>query len=771
MKEAGIGGVEINTIEMPDVDPGDARRGPLPRVAEPGVERGGPGGDRGGARERGMTADLIVGSGWPFGGRFLEGAERTQRVRLVKVPLPDPGTFEARLAELAAEKKKERDEIHVEPRLAFLRLVPGGSRRFEAGTELRAPPASSGKTGRSGCAAPAGHVLHVGILEEGFTLVKLGAPGADGPVVDHWDAAAVRRYLDRMSKGLGPGARGLAGRRAPRELRGQPGARPRELDGRPAGRVRAAARLRARALPALRPRRRREGDGTALADTVRRARYDFHRTVVELFQERFLATYVGWCHDNGRPRPDPGLRARDPRHRRGPPGGPPRGRELALVGPRPDREQPHRRQQVRLLGGAPGREAAHQLRGDDERGARLPRDASRTSSSGWTRALSPASCTRSSTASTTRRPRRASPAGSASGPGSTSRTPGGRTCGASPTTRRASPRVLGVGLPGERGPPRAEGGRVGARRPALPAVPGGRGPLVPLPSPAALASAGYGTDFVSEGVLQASTAADGRLRYGPRAYETLLVLDVESLEPETARAIARFAEAGGASSSSAAPPTVPPGLFEAESRDRAVQGGHRGRPRRGRRAGSPSCPPPRPGPLGGLGPDPSPPAGLRPPPAPALGHHDAARLRSRAAGAPRRAPRRRRASCGTGSASGRSSSSPTPAPRRPWPSEPPSPHPTRRPWRWDPETGGRAPYPVRGRGRVPLDPPRAVRVAAPGLRAPGVRTVRGPGPTGGPFAPRCRPPSGGRWPVSGRRPSSTRSTAAPSSGPCAPSRT
>lgn len=71
MRAAGIGGVEINTIAMVDAVPAETLT-PFPaltwlspewnrmvRVAADG------------ARERGMVADLIVGSGWPFGGRFL----------------------------------------------------------------------------------------------------------------------------------------------------------------------------------------------------------------------------------------------------------------------------------------------------------------------------------------------------------------------------------------------------------------------------------------------------------------------------------------------------------------------------------------------------------------------------------------------------------------------------------------------------------------------------------------------------------------------------
>ena len=102
MKGAGIGGFEINTIAMP------AWASPETLAGVDCVEWLSPEWIRlvrsatDGARERDMTADLIVGSGWPFGGRFLEGAERTQIVRVVKVPLPPFGTFEATLRELAA---------------------------------------------------------------------------------------------------------------------------------------------------------------------------------------------------------------------------------------------------------------------------------------------------------------------------------------------------------------------------------------------------------------------------------------------------------------------------------------------------------------------------------------------------------------------------------------------------------------------------------------------------------------------------------------------
>ena len=150
---------------------------------------------------------------------------------------------------------------------------------------------------------PGAHVLRVGLLETGFTHVKLGAPGADGPVVDHWNAAAVRRYLDHMSKGLAPALGGRLGEKLGGPLRAS-FVDSLELDHAnwtddlPAEFARRRGYELAPHLPFVLdvddP-----ADDSPHASTVRRARYDFHRTVVELFQERFLATYVGWAHENG----------------------------------------------------------------------------------------------------------------------------------------------------------------------------------------------------------------------------------------------------------------------------------------------------------------------------------------------------------------------------------------------------------------------------------------------------------------------------------------
>ena len=77
MHSAGIGGVEINSIAMPShamktgAEPLQwAGKEWINMVRTASVT----------AKELGMMTDLIVGSGWPFGGRFLDEDETMQRL-------------------------------------------------------------------------------------------------------------------------------------------------------------------------------------------------------------------------------------------------------------------------------------------------------------------------------------------------------------------------------------------------------------------------------------------------------------------------------------------------------------------------------------------------------------------------------------------------------------------------------------------------------------------------------------------------------------------
>jgi hypothetical protein len=572
LKQAGIGGVEINTIAMPEDVPA-AGLADFPvrpwlgpewcRAVRSAAE---------GARARGMTVDLIVGSGWPFGGRFLRPSEQTKRLRVVKRELTGPTLFQAEVRELARDPDREREQPTARE-VAFVRLVPAGGEDFTPGRELGARAL---RNGRLLVSVPAGrHLLRVGLLETGFTHVKLGAPGADGPVVDHWSAVAVRRYLDHMSAGLAPALGGHLGEALGGPLRASfvdslELDRANWTDDLPGEFARRRGYELLPYLPCLLDPAESAGE-TRRADTVRRARYDFERTLIELFHERFLATYVAWAHENG-------LLARIQAY----------GREThplegSLLPDLPEGESwlwsGHDRIVVsptvvnkyvssgaHLGGRGPVSFEAmtnavpvfRELLEDFKLGMDLsllagvqqpvihgfnysPREAGFP---GWVRFGSWLNeqnpwwpHLRRFTDYAAR-----------------------LTSVLSRSEFQASVALLG---------PRAdEWSRDGLLYQPFPEV---SRPWYHYHLWQALQQAGFGTDFVSEGVLCAARVEQGRLLYGPRSYDTLLLMDVESLEPATALAVARMGAAGVRVVFVGRAPDRAPGLKDAALADRQVR--------------------------------------------------------------------------------------------------------------------------------------------------------------------------------------------------------
>ncbi len=295
MKAAGIGEIEINPIAMPrEASPGAEK--PLVWLSDEWNAMVRVAAD--GARRRGMIADLIVGTGWPFGGKFLAPEQTIQGVTLNKKPLQGPGRFQSPVAKLL---KPPRTPYKVEgrpaPQLLFLWLVPAEARGVGDGVDMM------DKVGSDGTVAfdvPAGdHTLYIGTWQQSFRAVMWGGPGADGPVLDHYNRGAVETYLGRMSDELAPALGGKLGDSLRAmfcdsiELSGAnwTGDVPVEFEKR---RGYALAPYLPFILDKDDPK-----DDSMLADCVRRARYDFSKTLVELFHERFLWPFHHWCHEAG----------------------------------------------------------------------------------------------------------------------------------------------------------------------------------------------------------------------------------------------------------------------------------------------------------------------------------------------------------------------------------------------------------------------------------------------------------------------------------------
>ncbi len=183
---AGIGGVEINPIAMPE-EVRDTLMKPvvwLSRewnnlVAYASRE----------AKEKGMITDLIVGSGWPFGGEFLKKNETIQRVITNKIPFKGGAKIheseEGLVQKAIAAINRPSQEKVLSNELFFLRLIPEGSSDTAQIIDLL--PYFNKEEGVN-FAVPGGrYELVYGILQKGHRQVMHGALGASGPVMNHYD--------------------------------------------------------------------------------------------------------------------------------------------------------------------------------------------------------------------------------------------------------------------------------------------------------------------------------------------------------------------------------------------------------------------------------------------------------------------------------------------------------------------------------------------------------------------------------------------------------
>jgi len=200
LKEAGIGGVEINPVQFPDrgdegVD--DLGIKSLQWLGDEWIDMLKVAFDE--AKKLDMTCDLIVGSGWPFGGDFLQGDERGQVMVIGVQKLEGPKTYETSVFNLL--KKADPETSHPYsgriPHLVSLHLVPDPISDSAQIVNLT----DKTRTGETFVIdiPPGKHALYALVRIDSFGEVIQGAPGADGPTLNHLNREAVEKYLNRMS--------------------------------------------------------------------------------------------------------------------------------------------------------------------------------------------------------------------------------------------------------------------------------------------------------------------------------------------------------------------------------------------------------------------------------------------------------------------------------------------------------------------------------------------------------------------------------------------
>jgi len=300
LKTAGFGGVEINPIAFPErtADMGIASIDWLSpawlELLRHTIKE---------AASLGMGCDLIVGSGWPFGAPWLAADERS-RVRVISaVRLEGPVDYPAVVADLIKDAYPAISAPFAGrvSKLISLSLVPTPLNSLEDVKDI--PVETEKKTYR--ISVPSGSHMLYGLVEfDGFSEVINGAPGANGPVLNHYDKTAVETYLRRMSEAIGPLTRHIRCFFTDSlELEGANWCEDMEKE------------FLSRRGYALKPylpfilyKTGGMGNnidpeygakhGEVFRQLTGRARFDFDLTKTELLRERFVEPFLAWCKDN-----------------------------------------------------------------------------------------------------------------------------------------------------------------------------------------------------------------------------------------------------------------------------------------------------------------------------------------------------------------------------------------------------------------------------------------------------------------------------------------
>ena len=306
LKDAGIGGVEINPISMPY---GADRHGykSLDWLSKPWIaaldttltE----------ARRIGMTCDLLIGSGWPFGSETLAPEDRASVLLTAAIPLTPGLHYEFSKFDLFRRLDPGVSITNParEPHLVVAYLVPDSINDLQQAKDVTAEFAKGNYSFDT--PSEGKYQLYAMVQFDSFASVINGAPGAAGSILDHMNQGAVTRYLNHMYDAIqaktGPLSRWLRSFFVDSM----------ELEGTNWTSDFRAEFLRRRGydvvpwLPFTMFKVGRLGDvesytfgatkGPDFKNQVDRVRYDFELTKAELLQERYTDTFTQWCRDKG----------------------------------------------------------------------------------------------------------------------------------------------------------------------------------------------------------------------------------------------------------------------------------------------------------------------------------------------------------------------------------------------------------------------------------------------------------------------------------------
>ena len=312
LKEAGIGGVEINPIAFPTY---------CDSLDKPSLQWLSPEWinmlkvcfDE--AKQLDMICDLLVGSGWPFGAEFLKEDERAQIVVNYAETVTGPTTLTIIRDSLCAKAMPKVSSPYKgnTKELMLLKLYPNPASSVDDGiivwSALRQAQGPLPDSVFSIEVPEGDYTLAALVKINGFLEVINGAPGAAGPVLDHFNTEAVNRYLynmsDKIEAQIGPlkgNIRALFTDSMELEGANWTNDMAEEFEKRYGYDI-------TEWLPFLLFKIGSMGSALNYNPVVpvtedfqkeiQRARYDFEDFKARLMQERFTNTYLDWCHQLG----------------------------------------------------------------------------------------------------------------------------------------------------------------------------------------------------------------------------------------------------------------------------------------------------------------------------------------------------------------------------------------------------------------------------------------------------------------------------------------
>ena len=264
------------------------------------------------ANRLGLGVDMATGTGWPFGGPWIDaedackdlvsktwelrgGSRLGEPVRLVQKPFvravgrrPDISTLREPISANPNLQELALDQVRFEKPLPLQALMAYSDRGETL--DLTARVRTDGAL--DWVAPPGSWKLYAVFQGWHGKMVERAAPGGEGNVIDHFSAEALQNYLKKFEQAFA--GRNVRGLRAffndsyeVDDADGQSDWTPKFFE---EFRARRGYDLRQQ-LPAL------LGDG----ETDRRARvvHDFRETVSDLLLERFTAPWREWAHRRG----------------------------------------------------------------------------------------------------------------------------------------------------------------------------------------------------------------------------------------------------------------------------------------------------------------------------------------------------------------------------------------------------------------------------------------------------------------------------------------